>query len=186
MPHQQISNPRGAFDLPYGDGSDLRGSQTIEMFRNASSAVGIRPGDAVALSTAGSTDGKAVVPTTVSGDPLFVGVALTSASTGQSTRLTSLAPSSEWCQVVTHGPAVYNGILGESIGDVVAVLQGTAAGSSRGHLGAAATTQGTAGFIRVAGVVITSATTGTTGFLNTTFPRGVVYLQPSYTLRTSV
>lgn len=185
MPRQQIGNPRSAFNYDYGkDG--LRGEQVLESFRNGSSAVAIRPGDAVCRSTAASTDGKAVVVSTVDGNPLFVGVALTSASTGQSTQLSSNTPTSVWCQVVVQGPAIYNGILGETIGDVVAVLQGTVAGSSRGHLGAAATTQGTAGYIRVAGTVLTSATTGTTGFLSTSIPKGVVDLQPSFVLRTSV
>lgn len=183
--YSQIANPQGAFGYNYGP-EDLRNHQTIERFRNGSSAIGIRAGDAVSFSTAGSTDGKSVIVTTIAGNPLFVGVALTSASTGQTTHLTSLAPSSVWCEVVVKGPAIYNGILGEGIGDVIGCLQGTVAGSSRGHLGALAGTVATAGFARVAGVVITSATTGTTGFLSTSIPKGVAYIDPSWCFLSSL
>jgi hypothetical protein len=185
MPDKAIINPGGAFG--YTPFEDARGEQQIGVFRNMSSANPIRVGNAVAYSSA-STDGTGVVVTTVLGSARFCGVAVTSASTGQTTQLSSLAPAEVWCQVVTKGKVWAHLDTAVVNGDIIGVSNTTAAAgtSNGGQLGVSQTTVGTAGFFRIAGYAHTSGSTLAPDGVTTQNPRGLVTLEPSIVFLSSV
>lgn len=179
MPDKAIINPGGAFGYsPFEDG---RGEQQIEIMRNMSSANPIRPGNAVIYSSL-STDGTGCVVTTVAGSPRFAGVALDSASTGQTTMLTSNAPAETWLRVVTKGKVWAHLDTAVVNGDLVGISNTTAANGSSagGQLGViAATNAVTVGFLTVAGFAHTSGSTLAPDGVTTQNPRGLVTIRPS-------
>ena len=179
MPDKAIINPGGAFGYtPFEDG---RGEQIVGVYRNMSSANPIRPGNAVIWSSA-STDGTGVVVSTVAGSVRFCGVAITSASTGQSTMLTSNAPAEVWCQVVQKGKVWAHLDTAVVNGDIVWVGATTAASgtSNGGQLAVASATNAVAsGFLAVAGFAHTSGSTLAPDGVTTQNPRGLVTLQPA-------
>lgn len=195
MPEAQITNPKGAFGYSPFDGTDQqRGVREVGTFRNMSSANPILVGSAVCLSS-NSTDGTGVAVSTAIASPLFLGVALTSGSTDQSTALTSQALSGAWVKVCLKGPCV--ALLSTATAPGMILVNGgasTVLGSTGSTVGGQLAPLSTlipapaAGTIEgIAGVALTSATTGSTGFLTTatTSPRGLVYLRPGYAIHTT-
>lgn len=178
-PFQQIENPKSAFGDEIDHVGLLRGVPETCEVHNMSSVQVIPLGAAVVWST-NSTDGTGVTITTVAGSPLFAGVAITSASTGQSTDLTSLAAQAAWCTIVVKGN-VPGALLtsGTAPGDFLGTVNSTVAGSTGGgYLGPIVSTQVAGAFFGVAGIAFTSGTTGTTPYLTATGPRGFVKLNP--------
>src|SRR5207237_791451 len=115
------------------------------------------------------------------GSPLFLGVAVTSASTcTDPTIATSVQPQATWCRVAMNG-LVPGALLtsGTVAGDFVGTVNSTVAGSTGGgYLGTIVSTQIAGAFFGVAGFAYSSGTTGATGFLTATGPRGTVFLRP--------
>lgn len=193
----QIDNPKGAFGytgaLTTGVHAEMQGpyAARIAKFRNASTVSRIHPGCAVILSTLSSL-GDQVTQTTVIGSPLFQGVAITSAglntdNTTVSTAIGLGGIGSDWCDVVVEGD-VHGALLtsGTTPGDLLVVSNSTVGASTAlgalvstagGYLGVAPATA--AGNYAIAGIALTSGTTGTTGFLTTAGVRGIVRLKPS-------
>lgn len=180
MPFQNIENPKSAFGDEIDHLGIVRGIGETFAAHNMSSVETIPAGAAVIWST-NSTDGTGVTITTAAGSPLFAGIALTSATTGQSTDLTSNAAQATWCVVLRRGRAA--GVLlttGTVPGDFVGTVNSTVAGSTGGgYLGTIASTQTAGSFFGVAGLALTSGTTGTAGYLTATGPRGFVVLEPN-------
>lgn len=194
MPFTPLDNEHGAFGYAGGDSTGGVGvgvgyspqGQEIHVYRNMSTVLPIRPGMPVTFSTL-STAGVGVVLSSVIGDKLFAGIALTSA--GLNTDLTTVAGTTglgakgtDYCKVVTNG--IFYGALLSSVaaaGDLVVNFNSTGTTASGttyfGSLGVAPATA--AGNYAVAGVCHTPATTGTTGYLTTVGPRGVVLIRPS-------
>lgn len=190
----QIDNPKGAFGYPGGANTTaaqalMQGGYAvkIETVRNASTVSVIPRGAAVAFSTLSSVATE-VACTTVIGSPLFRGVALTSA--GLNTERTSVTTAvglgeqgSDWCDIAIEGP-VHGALLssGVTAGETVWIGSSTVAGATTngGYLTSTNVLSSAAGRSAIAGIALTSATTGTTGFLTTTGPRGIVYLRPSF------
>jgi hypothetical protein len=170
-----LSNRKGAFG--YEIQENVRGHQTIQAFHNMSSANAIPKGAAVVLST-NSTDGTGAIVTTVNASPLFVGVALTSASTGQSTDLASNASSGAWFLACVAGPVAGAFLTSGTVnGDVLGTTNSTVGSAGGGYLGPLASTQVAGSYFGVAGFAHTSGTTGTTGYLTTTIVRGAVQVK---------
>lgn len=188
MPWQQLDNPLGAFG--YGGGSlstattpQLGGDEAaVIVLRNASTVQVIPRGAAVIYSTLSSNMDQATI-TTVAGSPLFAGVALTSAGLNtQNTGSTLAGPAgSDFFQVMTRG-RFFGALLtsGTVPGDPIGTVNSTVAGSTGGgYLGTIASTQTAGSFFGLAGVAFTSGTTGTSGYLTATGPRGAVLLRVS-------
>lgn len=195
MPEAQINNPKGAFGYSPFDGTDQqRGVRRVATFRNVSSANPVNVGSAICLSTL-TTDGTGAGVSTAIASPLFVGVALTSGSTDQSTQLTSNALSNAWFQVCIEGPcvallstaAVPGNILVNAGASTVIGTTGSTVGGQLGPLSTLVPEVAPGLQVGVAGFALTSATTGTTGFLSvaTTSPRGLVYIRPNVSHHTS-
>lgn len=191
MPWQQLDNPLGAFG--YGGGAistatmpPLGGDESqVIVLRNASTVEVIPRGAAVIYSTLSSNMDWGTI-TTVAGSPLFAGVALTSA--GLNTQLTTVTTAAglggigtDFFQVQVRG-RFFGALLttGTVAGDMVGTVNSTVAGSTGGgYLGTIVSTQTAGNFFGVAGVAFTSGTTGTSGYLTATGPRGAVLLRPS-------
>lgn len=176
---KQITNAGGAFGYGEQSDRDARGPQVIRRFHNMSSVNAIQKGSAVIFSSL-STDGTGVVVTTVAGSPRFAGVALTSATTGQSTHLTSLAPAAAWCSVVVEGP-VYAMLDTVTVnGDIIGITNTTAASGAAngGLLGPIVSTQVAGNFFGIAGFAHTSGSTLAPDGVTTQIPRGYVTLRP--------
>lgn len=195
MPEAQINNPKGAFGYSPFDGTDQqRGVRRIGTFRNMSSVSGVNVGSVVCLST-NSSDGTGASISTAAFSPLILGVALTSASTDQSTALTSQALPGAWFTAVLEGPAVTLLSTAAAAGSIIinagaSTVAGTTGSTVGGHGAPLSTlipvvTPGTLG--GVVGVALTSATTGTTGFLSgaSTLPKALVYVRPTMTVHTT-
>lgn len=193
MASPQVDNPKGAFGYPgalstasHAIGQGVYGPKT-EKVRNASTVSIIPRGAAVVFSTLSSL-GNEVACTTVIGSNLFRGIALTSA--GLNTERTSVSTAvglggfgSDWLEIAVEGP-VHGALLtsGTVAGDRVWVSNSTVAGATTngGYLGSTVALSSAAGQSAIAGIALTSGTTGTTGFLTTAGPRGIVWLRPSW------
>lgn len=190
MPTPQIENPKGAFGYPGGtlttaSHPNIQGPYggMTRVFRNASTVAVIPRGAAVSWSTLSGLAGEVAVSTVI-GDKSFCGIAVTSC--GLNTDRTSVttaaglgALGTDYVTVQTEGP-VYGALLtsGTVNGDLVQTVASTVAGAPfGGYLGPVLATA--AGNYTVAGQAFSSGTTGTTGFLTTVGPRGVVWLRPS-------
>lgn len=187
MPYQQLDNPQGAFG--YGGGSKSTATQSIQsdearviVLRNASTVEVIPKGAAIVYSTLSSNADWGTI-TTVAGSPFFAGIALTSAGLNTDNTASTLAGQigSDYFQVATGG-RIFGALLtsGTVPGDVVGTVNSTVAGSTGGgYLGTLASTQTAGSFFGIAGFAFTSGTTGTSGFLTATGPRGIVMLRPN-------
>lgn len=193
MASPQISNPLGAFGytgaLTTGTHADMQGVYALrtEKVRNASTVFTIPRGASVIFSTLSSL-GTEVTITTVLGSNLFRGIAITSAglNTDRTTVTTAAglgAIGTDWCEIGIEGP-VHGALLtsGTAPGDRVWISNSTVAGASTagGYLGSTTPMSSAAGNSVIAGIALTSGTTGTTGFLTTAGPRGIVWLRPSF------
>lgn len=167
----QIADPKGTFGRSAIPGSN-RSHRQIATYRNAST-VAIPRGAVVVLSTL-TTDGTGAAVSTVINDPLILGVAFTSASTG-STAGSSLAPAGAWFDVVTKGPAETIMTTGVTRGEIVGLGNSTAfAGAGTGGVAAAVTTAPGSGAHGILGYALRASTdTNSTGQL------GVVYVDIS-------
>lgn len=193
MPQPQLENPKGAFGHP--GGTLTTGAQPsiqgpyggeVHVFRNASTVQVIPRGAAVAWTTLSTLFGEVNISTVI-GNRLFCGVAISSC--GLNTDRTTVATAAglgaigtDYVQVQMSGP-VYGALVttGTTQGDILWMGNSTVAGSTGGgYLEPVAATHA-AGLYAVAGIAGSSATTGTTGFLTTTGPRAVVWLRPSVT-----
>lgn len=189
----QLDNPKGAFGYTgsqttgvHADGQGVY-FPTLENVRNASTVQVIPQGAAVIWSTLSSL-GNEVAITTVISSPLFAGVALTSA--GLNTERTSVTTAaglggqgSDWCQIV-RGGLIHGALLtsGVTAGDRVWTASSTVAGSTGGgYLTSTNALTTAAGQVGIAGIALSSGTTGTTGFLTTAGPRGIVRIDRSIT-----
>lgn len=187
---QEISNPKGAFGYPGGElttathaeGQGGVGGAKIRAYRNASTAQVVPFGASVILSTLSSLGNEAAISTVI-GSPLYLGVALTSAGlhTGRTTVATAAGLGglgTDYFDVLEEG--MFHGALltsGTVPGDLIQ-LGGSTLGSTGGGV-LAPVTATAAGNYSVAGIALTSGTTGTTGFLTTAGPRGIVRIQKS-------
>ena len=181
-PFKNIDDPKGAFGYdPDHLGAEGRNPQVVGYFHNVSSTETITAGAAVILSSL-STDGTGVTITTLIASPLFIGVALTSMTTGQSTDASSNAAPASWGRVQIAGPCPGALLTAATTpGDQIGTVNSTVAGSTGGgYLGVINTTAvAVSSFGGLAGIAITSGTTGASGFLTTVGPRGIVYIRPS-------
>ena|SRR3990167_805661 len=209
MPTPQIENPQGAFGYLTTVNTPPPGTlhgQTVQRWRNMSTARGIPRCAAViqgaTTSTAAGVDALSTVDegvylTTVIGSPLFLGVTLTScAARTTGSTLNGPAPSSEYVQVVTAGPAwamLTTVATAPIAGSILTIANATVSGGSTinagfgGVLGVADTvliTSAAAALIGIAGWCIVPGTSGTTGQLSSVANRGLVWLRPSINLTT--
>lgn len=177
---KQITNAQGAFGYGEQADNDPRGPVVARRVHNMSSVNPIRVGNAVAFST-NSTDGTGVVVTTVLASALFAGVAITAAAAGQSTHLTSRAPSSCFCDIVISGPVYANLDTAVVNGDIVALGNTTAAGgtSNGGQLDTFVVST-VAGTFAIAGIAHTSGSTLAPDGVTTQNPKGYVTLMRSF------
>lgn len=170
MPWQQITNPRGAFGYTTADLN--RGNLEYEWFVNVSSGSAIAVGNAVVFST-NSSQGKGVAVTSGAGAVKFCGIALTSCAAGQSTNLSSNAPTSQLVLVALRGGPVMARLDTATVnGDLVGYS------SIAGQLGpyvasTVAGTQSIAGMAHTSGSTVDEAGT-------TQASRGLVTLRPSF------
>lgn len=149
---KQIVNAQGAFGYGEQSDRDFRGPVVARRVHNMSSATRINVGDAVVFSSL-STDGTGVVTSTVTASAQFAGVAVTSAGLGESTHLTTLAPSTCFCDIVISGPVYARLSTATLNGELIAVSSVAA-----GQLGTfvASTVAGTQ---CIAGIAHTSGST---------------------------
>lgn len=179
---QFLSNPTGAFGYTTAD--DVRGNIQTRKMLNMSSAAGITKGSAVVLSSL-STQGLGVGVTTVLGDNRFFGIAVTSCGAGQTTLLSSSAPTSCWVTVAVAGGPV-ECLLDTAVvnGDRVSVFNTTVTavnGGAGGFLGAHALATAANAVQKIAGIAHTSGST--VNEAGTTQPaRGLVTLEKGYVL----
>lgn len=194
MPVPQLQNPQGAFGYP--GGFLTTGAQPniigpyqgeVRVYRNASTVSVIPRGAAVNISTLSSMGGEVDMSTLI-GNPLFVGIAITSAglNTARTTVTTAAglgAIGSDQCMVQITG-VVYGALLTTGVvpGDRVWTASSTVAGASTngGYLTSTNALSTAAGQSVIAGIALSSGTTGTTGYLTVTGPRGIVLLRPSF------
>lgn len=177
---KQITNAQGAFGYGEQADGDARGPVTVRRVHNMSSANPIRVGNAVVFSTL-STDGTGVVVSTVVNSALFAGVAITSCGVGQSTHLTSRAPSTAFCNIVIAGPVYANLDTAVVNGDLIAVGNTTAAsGTSNGGQLMTYVRSTVAGTQCIAGIAHSSGSTLAPDGVTTQNPKGYVTLMRSF------
>ena len=200
MPKPQIDNPLGAFGYPGGvlttnAQPNITGPYPgdIHVYRNASTVSVIPRGAAVCFSTLGAF-GTEVDMSTIIGNRLFAGIAISSAGLNTARTTVSTAAGlggigSDLVQVQVNG-TVYGALLTSCVvpGDIVYPGSSTVAGASTngGYLTSTNALSTAAGFSGLAGVALTSGTTGTTGFLTTAGPRGIVKLRPALTVTSTL
>lgn len=182
MAETPITNPRGAFGYTTAD--DVRGNIVTEQYLNMSSAAGITKGSAVVLSSL-SSQGKGVTVTTVLGDNRFIGIAMTSCGAGQTTLLSSSAPTSAWVTVAVAGGPIEALLTTATVnGDRVSISNSTVTavnGGVGGFLGPHALATAANAVQKLAGYAHTSGST--VNEAGTTQPaRGLVTLSPGYVL----
>lgn len=164
MSHAQISNPKRALDAR-GPNVGL----VTRTVRNISTAFSIPVGAVVHYSTL-TTDGTGVTKSTVIGNPLTAGVALTSATTARAggAEASSLAPAGSWLEIVTGGIADVIVTTASSPGEMIWSGNSTAfAGTTAGVAQTVSTVGSTAaGVYTILGrLVRASSDTATTGQL---------------------
>lgn len=177
MSDQQIFNPHGAFGYNTTDGiaGNQRGDIRVKRLRNMSTASGIAVGQpAVWSSLVG--EGNEVIPATtvLTGLQRFAGIAITSATTNNSTgtsNLSSQHPSAAWCDVVVEGPVEAWVTSATEKGTFLFQTNDTANGVTWGKLGPLSTAA-TTGNVNVIGWSLTTATSATTG-------KSRIYVKPS-------
>lgn len=171
---KQIVNAQGAFGYGEQADNDPRGPVVTRRVHNMSSVNPIRVGNAVVFSTL-STDGTGVIVTTVVNSVNFAGVAISAAGLGQTTHLTSRAPSSAFCDIVVQGPVYAHLDTAVVNGDLVSVGNTTAAaGTSNGGQLAPFVRSTVAGTQAIAGIAHTSGSTLAPDGVTTQNPRGYV------------
>jgi hypothetical protein len=181
-----IPNPKGAFGYSQTDGLNQTRGLTKYAYVHNMSTVAIPRYSAVCLSSL-SQDGTGVIASTVIGSRLFLGVLqwgqtasdMSSQASTATTASSAVAPG-EWGVVAVEGPCIAAITTGAAPGDVLTNGNSTVGGGNALQPHSTAV-PGTAGAIgSAAGWCLSTATTGTTGFLSTTQPRGVVYLRPCF------
>ena len=177
---KQITNAQGAFGYGEQADNDPRGPVITRRVHNMSSVNPIRAGNAVVFSTL-STDGTGVVVSTVINSYLFAGVAITPAGLGQTTHLTSRAPSSAFCDIVISGPVYAHLDTAVVNGDIVSIGNTTlAGGTSNGGQLDTFTVSTVAGTQAIAGIAHTSGSTLAPDGVTTQNPRGYVTIMRSF------
>lgn len=186
MAESQIVNSKKAFGYEPGEGANQQHNEiSVQVFRNMSTVV-IPAFSPVCLSSL-APDGTGVVASTVIGSAKFVGVAQEAMSSVASTAITatSLAAQGTWGRVCVYGPTIAAVSTGAAIGDVLTNGNSTLGGGNALQTYTTLVPAVAGALSGAAGFALTSATTGTTGFLSTVQPRAMVYLRPSFAFATT-
>lgn len=188
MTQQMIPNPKGAFGYSQVDGTNQTRGLTKYVYVHNMSTVAIPLYSPVCLSSL-AQDGTGVITSTVIGNKMFLGILVQGTgqnSTGMSsqastaTTASSAVPSGEWGLVAVEGPCIAAMTTGSAVGDVLTNGNSTLGGGAALQTYTTAVAAGAGAIGSAAGFCLSTATTGTTGFLNATQPRGIVYLRPTF------